>query len=187
MSSKETISFALKTTDISSDDTYANYFGFDVATDTGFVTNNRCTYTWYNVDLRKIIGPMYDKYEEFNISLNTFGLGSNGTFPTSLSYYIKLSGLSFFNTQSPSVICNCVKVAVSTSQITTFPNSLIHTFRKSTEKINLTIDIHMITSDTYPPFTSAGQIFGHTAYIFNISGVEKYTGENNSVDTRLRI
>ena len=35
----------------------------------GTIANNRCTFTWKNIYLKRLLGEMYDKYETFNIHL----------------------------------------------------------------------------------------------------------------------
>ena len=35
----------------------------------GTITNNRCNITWKNINMRQLLGGMYDKYETFNMYL----------------------------------------------------------------------------------------------------------------------
>ena len=37
----------------------------------GTVDQYRTTYTWNNINLRTVLGDMYDKYDTFNLCLNT--------------------------------------------------------------------------------------------------------------------
>ena len=42
---------------------------FQLKTNEGVLTGNNNSCTWNNVDISKILGEMYDKYEYFNLTL----------------------------------------------------------------------------------------------------------------------
>ena len=72
MNNKEVITFTLKTTSVDPSLVYTDYFGNTISNQNGIISNNRCNYTWYNINLRNILGnDIYEKYDKFNISLNT--------------------------------------------------------------------------------------------------------------------
>ena len=57
--------------------------------------------TWNNINLRNLLGNMYDKYEKFNLCLVNISTGaSNNTLGTStddLNVSVNISGLPFIN------------------------------------------------------------------------------------------
>ena len=74
----ENISLTLKTTQISPNTTYADYLN-TISTEFGQVSEKRTSYTWYNVNLRNLLNPIYDKYDKFNISLNNVITSTQGS------------------------------------------------------------------------------------------------------------
>ena len=65
----QNIVLTLKTSDINLSDTQANYYNIDVFTSTGSITNSKKTFTWYNVNLKNLLGEWYNNYDAFNICL----------------------------------------------------------------------------------------------------------------------
>ena len=53
--------------DINSSLTAADYFNKTIDNQFGTIANNRCTLTWKNINMRQILGGMYDTYETFKI------------------------------------------------------------------------------------------------------------------------
>jgi hypothetical protein len=66
--------------------------------------------TWNNINLRTLLGDMYDKYDLFNICLNTITtsvpIGVYGNTAEDRNVILKLSGLPFIN-QTYSVKQGC--------------------------------------------------------------------------------
>jgi len=62
------ISLSLKIIQINTSRIFADYLGTTIST--GQIANNWTSYTWYNVNLRNLLVPIYNKYNKFNISLN---------------------------------------------------------------------------------------------------------------------
>ena len=63
----------------------------------GIANNGNTNYTWKNINLRTVLGPMYDKYDVFNLNLKF--IASSQT-PTALgadssNVIINISGLPF--------------------------------------------------------------------------------------------
>ena len=56
MNNKEVITYTLKTTSIYSSLVYNDYFSSKITTTTGLISNNRCNFTWFNINLRNILG-----------------------------------------------------------------------------------------------------------------------------------
>ena len=79
MANLECVNFCLKTTSINASTTHADYFNTTISTPTGVISNNRNTMTWYNINMRNLLGPMYDKYNAFNLCFNNFAMSASGT------------------------------------------------------------------------------------------------------------
>ena len=101
---KEIVAFVLRTTDINASNAPVTYFGTTINNNIGRIAQNRSSLSWYNVNLKSILGSMYDKYEKFNIYLNFIaGSGTGGTAETTLDYrlfQVQVSGLPFINNNS---------------------------------------------------------------------------------------
>ena len=65
----ETACLILNTFDISTSTTATDYYGNTIDNQYGTIANNRCNLTWKNVNMRQVLGAMYDKYETFNMYL----------------------------------------------------------------------------------------------------------------------
>jgi hypothetical protein len=89
MTSQEKALLVLKTSDLTFNQT--NSVGIANATGT------QCT--WNNINLRVLLGNLYDKYNRFNLSLNTFTTGPliGVVSDADTGTYITLSGLPFVN------------------------------------------------------------------------------------------
>ena len=61
MSNLENAALVLRTSDLTANST----------TNVGTCDQYRTNFTWNNINLRTLLGGMYDKYERFNICLNT--------------------------------------------------------------------------------------------------------------------
>ena len=62
----ETACLILNSFDINSSTT-ASVYQDTIDNQYGTIANNRCTLTWKNIDMRRVLGVMYDKYETFNM------------------------------------------------------------------------------------------------------------------------
>ena len=88
-------------------------------TNLGFKNAYNTSFTWSNIDFRKILGSEYNKYDLFNINLS-FALA---TVPTSLTAYvpqdyisvIQLSGLNFINNNISMSYVNNPSMKIGTS------------------------------------------------------------------------
>ena len=87
MTSQEKATLVLKTSDL----TYNSSSNIGTANSTGTVC------TWNNINLRVLLGNLYDKYERFNLCLNTFTANSSGVLEADSGTYITLAGLPFVN------------------------------------------------------------------------------------------
>ena len=193
---KECVNFNLKTTQINSSSTFLDYYNKTVTTSKGQITNNFCTFTWYNVNIRMILGDLYDKYDRFNICLNNISAtAQNGTATTVIFderlLQIKFSGLPFITSYNHGtcsnigqVILNCVNLPKPEAAISTyyyaFSEKPYFTFYKNnTSTCNLNIDLQCVYTDDYPVYTNEKELLSHMMFSFSIYGVEDYRIDNN--------
>jgi hypothetical protein len=88
MTSQEKALLVLKTSDLT--------FNQSNSVGTANATGTQCT--WNNINLRVLLGNLYDKYSRFNLCLNTFTTGPCGTLADAeTGTYLTLSGLPFVN------------------------------------------------------------------------------------------
>ena len=186
MSNIECVNFTLKTRDINPSIDYTAYTT-DVITSTGEIKNIRSDYTWYNVNIRNIIGnEMYGKYNKFNICLNNYVMsarGSTADTDDNNTFYLKMSGLPWCSSYDQSTRNNntyqtirCIKIP-TTANITGcqyFNDKVYFTFGKATENININLKLVVISSDaspTYPavyPALPSAKYLGQMAFNFSI-------------------
>ena len=99
----EIVTLTLNTNDIFSGTNYANFYNTTIDNRFGTITNNRCTNTWKNINMRQVLGVLYDKYETFNIKLYQITQTSGaigGVNPLAADFSlvdVRISGLPFLN------------------------------------------------------------------------------------------
>lgn len=152
MLNRQIASLRLSMNDISTSDTAGN---FPIETSVGSIDTWRTTITFKNLDMRAILGDMYNKYEYFNISLPiVFSNGSTfGTGNVDKLIRYNITGLPWTNNtydvQTQGLTNSCVmgfsKLSTSISLIQ-YNYANIGTFRRC-ENINLTISITRYTGD----------------------------------------
>ena len=130
---------------------------------------------------------MYDKYNAFNLCLNSYAASANGTstiLPENGIVHVYLSGLSFlsYDNQSTGISNNMVTLrqiklptASSTTDNQNFNDKVYFTFLKNCDNVNLTIELKTVATNTYPTNGGVAQnLQGHMAFNFSIYGVEEY-------------
>jgi hypothetical protein len=142
--------------------------------------------TWNNINLRTLLGSMYEKYDRFALvptqiqSITAFsGVGTTGD---DRNIMIFISGLPFINntynvstlTNQNSAFINFIKFLTSnTASASTTPNILL--FSKNQELVNLNIFYQRINkslvTNTYNPDTIAQ--YPQMLFAFNIYGIDK--------------
>jgi hypothetical protein len=149
---------------------------------------SKANFTWNNINLRTLLGNMYDKYDKFNICLNTVTTANvtagtiPGTAPDDRIVQIYLNGLPFLN-QTYDVVRggntnNCVigtfnfpSAAGSVTQY--FYSSNIATFDKRQNMLNINIFYNRVKIDgagTYNISNNANA-FPDMIFIFDIFGI----------------
>ena len=191
---QEIATLVLNTLDISSDTSVPTYYNNILDNQFGTITNNRCTITWKNVNLRNILGPLYDRYETFNLYL--YQISQSGGFltvpaaaPSSNPFLlvdVRLNGLPFLNNTYNNFTRNNTDFVYLTSYllnnaassgvgiVTPMFNPTIFTFGKSTDNVNITIDMKCVNTKAYPTMV-ADQSFGTFNFMFKIKGIPSKT------------
>jgi hypothetical protein len=157
-----------------------------------FLTN----FTWTNINLRTVLGPMYDKYDLFNIYLtNIMTVNTTNNYGSSvwdLSVSIFMSGLPFVNqTYNCAELCNGSSAVITNfifnqtaDQIINYNTLFGSTFGKSNTVVNINIFYQraLAAGGTYT-INAGGEIYPAMAFTFIIYGIPKDPGNNNG--TRL--
>ena len=178
--SQETASLVLKSSDLT----------LNSSTAIGTSDQYGLTLTWNNINLRTVLGDMYDKFDRFNLCLNTVASSIAGAYGGSLQErcnFITVSGLPWtnntyyqsngFNSNAAVIGSICVPASVTgppavESQITQyFYSNNTATFGKNQDICNITISIKKILDDASPLTANA---FPKMIFIFDIEGVEAY-------------
>ena len=135
----------------------------------GTLASNFSSFSFTNLNMRNIIGKMWDKYDKFNIVLQSVGMGqpSSGTFSGDQKQtYIFIEGLQFINNMTMGFnnsifngrygIFGVMQIETAATQIASGnvqdDQCAVNTFRKpETENITLTFTIGNVS--TYPATT----------------------------------
>ena len=86
----QTASLVLKTSDLT----------LNSSTSTGTVDQYGTSFTWNNINLRVLLGDMYDQYDRFNLNLNTIATGFAdviGATTNDRCTYVTIGGLPWTN------------------------------------------------------------------------------------------
>lgn len=184
---QETSTLILNTFDINPSQTVADYYNQTIDNQYGTIANNRCNITWKNINMRQLLGEMYDKYETFNMYLYQVvqSSGFSGTAPVSAQNAlvdIRIKGLQFLNqTYNPvsrnnttsafltSYVLN-INGSASTGSVTPMFNPTILTFSKNTENVDITIEMKTTREQNLPAIV-ANTSLGTFIYLFKFYGI----------------
>ena len=188
---QETACLILNTFDINPSNTVATYFGTTTDNQYGTITNNKCNLTWKNINMRQILGTMYDKYETFNLCLYHVSQGvglavDNTLLVRNTIVDIRIKGLQFLNNGYSITSRNNTNSAFLTSFIlnhsnngannsgtlTQLINPAIITFGKSADCVDINIDMRSIFNQDYPPII-LNTALGTFTFNFKIYGIPK--------------
>jgi hypothetical protein len=184
MSNSENASLVLKGYDLSSTESNA-----------GVCNTANTSFTWKNVNLRTLLGTMYEKYDKFNIVLNTIacsktpaalGVSYGNSDVDNLQVLLNIQGLPFINNTYETVKQHNTLTSVigsfqfpsanATCSTQYFYSSNSATFGKSQELCNITI-FYTKVLDGNPPTTNAA--FPEPVFIFDIFGIPNDDGFKN--------
>ena len=200
----ETACLILNTFDISTSTDAATFKDLTIDNQYGTIANNRCTLTWKNVDMRRVLGVLYDKYETFNMYLyqinQSHGFGANATCNVNQQLVdIRIKGLQFLNNGYNAISRNNTNTAFLTSYIlnltsnanaslgtvTPMFNPTIITFGKSVDCVDITIDMKTTFSQAYPTIAAGDMSFGTFIFMFKFYGIP--TREPNRITNGSRM
>lgn len=140
----------------------------------GTCNAGRTIYTFTNINLKSVLGNLYDKYTKFNLILKnvmTEAVNTWGTTAQDQSVIINIAGLNFINnyevtsnTNSQLTTLTSILFNPSGSLSVTYNNNCVATFiTNGTINIDLTISYQRISDGATPDGT-----FGRVLFIFDI-------------------
>lgn len=151
------------------------------------LSDNNTNWTWTNINLRHMLGDLYNNYERFNLILESVSqgqsYGTDGT-NTQLAYtsedlrvMLNVSGLPFVNNYNTStkqinnvVQCGQMTIIKNNTNITYFNQHFCATFVKSQDIAN--INIFMTRAcDNQILTTGAASLYPHLTFNFQIIGI----------------
>ena len=159
----------------------SSYLVRNVNNQFGFTSNTRHTSTWYNINLRNLLGDMYEQYDYFNISLTNISTQENESITSdlnNLSIYVRMSGLSWVNNSynvktkvnNQYSVMGVINFIRSINTFLLYDNN-ISTFGKNQDSCNITIDLFRVIDDS---LSGAGANSNPiTMFMFDIVGVPK--------------
>ena len=179
MEQKRSIRLVLKTSDLTANSTTA----------IGQCDQYKTTFTWFNINLRNLLGDLYNQYDYFNLSLISISsslasANANAGSAEDRLVYVKLGGLPFVGqnyiqrTGNSGGLVTIGTFQIPMTSITTnqfYNNSAnVCTFNTDQDLCNFTISFFRISDDTKPAITIANPNF---AFIFTIIGIDKPDNE----------
>ena len=152
----------------------------------GFTDEFRRVMTWNNINLRLLLGDMYDKYDNFNLQLVNIGSSDNRVYNNDTVFQagtnakdrintIYMTGMNFLNATYDSKTNNIgTKTALTTYEFyKDFSRDIqgsLFTFTKGNDVCNITIEYRDIDSDSFP---ATSERFPNMVFIFNIYGIPR--------------
>lgn len=172
-------SLVLRVSAISADNTPATYVNNTFANSIGSISAGRLAYTWYSLDMKEILGDLYDKFDYFSLRLACVqadtGVGAYGTtandrlinFHTSGPQWIN-STYNVFNKRSRAEAVIGTMTLPGTGVVsTTFLNdNFTITFQKA-PTMDFTINLNTINNAT-PATNTATTLYPMMNYYFQI-------------------
>jgi len=185
MSNAENASLVLKTADLP----------FNSTTSVGNTDQYLLNLTWSNINMRTVLGTMYDKYDTFNLCLSSVttavagaGIGVNAN---DRIVVLNVGGLPFINNTYAAGLKHNTNTAVlgtftfvpsqSVSQF--FYSSNVATFGKNQDVCNISINYTRVSLNANNPPSYAVNtvnIYPDVCFIFDIFGIPKDNSLNGS-------
>lgn len=163
---------------------------------TGLASVSNSVLRWNNINLRTLLGDMYDEYETFNLSLTSIsssktpaalGASFGNSDINNLLLTLYIEGLPFINnTYDVAKRGNTGRAMLgiftypatnSTTNIRVYNQSGTLTFGKSQEQCNITLSFKRVVDDQTPETTDA---FPNTNFTFFINGIRKASKTNST-------
>ena len=163
---------------------------------TGLASVNNSVLRWNNINLRTLLGDMYEEYETFNLSLTSIAssktphaLGANfgNSDINNLLLTVYVEGLPFIhNTYDVAKKGNTGRALLgiftypatnATVNIRVYNQSGTLTFGKSQEQCNITLTFKRVSDDGTPETLDP---FPNTNFTFFINGIRKASKTNST-------
>ena len=173
----QTASLVLKTFDL----TYGS------TTSAGTADTLGTTFTWNNINLRVLLGDMYDQYDRFNLNLNTVSTSKSASYTGGTederANYITIGGLPWVNntynvnsnSNTNSTVIASMFIGSATQNTQYFYGNNTTTFTKNQDVCNITISFLKVLDGTKANPATA---YPKMIFIFDIEGVEAYKVKN---------
>lgn len=145
----------------------------------GTMGTNYNTFTFTNINMRNIIGTLWDKYDKFNLVLASEGCGAYATAISGSQRYqwFTIDGLQFINSLSYNSSIRNGQIVTPITLLETTNNSStqyhdcphnIYTFRKpESENVSLSFNLYSLNG---APLTTAG--LANRSFTFYVIGVK---------------
>ena len=177
MEQKRSVRLVLKTSDLTANSTTA----------IGQCDQYKTTFTWFNINLRNLLGDLYNQYDYFNMCLIsirsslTQALAAGATADDKM-VAVKIAGLPFINQSynqptnnngvftTATILSIPINATANTQQFNNVAN--VMTFNKDQDLCNLNISLFRILDDT-KPVLNAANINPQFTFIFTIIGIDK--------------
>lgn len=162
----------------------------------GLASVGNTVLTWNNINLRSLLGDMYDEYETFNLSLTSIsssktpaalGASFGNSDINNLLLTLYVEGLPFINNTYDVIKRGNTGRAVlgvftypatnATVAIRVYNQSGTLTFGKSQEQCSITLTFKRVSDDGTPETTDA---FPNTNFTFLINGIRKASTTNST-------
>lgn len=177
----ETASLTLRTWDILPNNNVTNNTDNSI----GRITANNARITWKNINLRHVLGSLWDRYDKFNMILNFYGMKVAGVDVAvndrSMSFWI--SGLNFSN-QTYNITTKslnndtCIGVVLYTAGLgvsQTLLDNVITINKPDIPVVDITIEMKCQTTNVADGFTEKpASVLGHHTFGFTFVGCEDY-------------
>jgi hypothetical protein len=179
MEQKRSVRLVLKTSDLTANST----------TVIGQCDQYRTTFTWYNINLRALLGDLYYQYDYFNLLLGSIScsLSSNAVGQGSADdklVYVKITGLPFINQSydqksgNNGIFTTLTSYTIPITAVTNIQlynnSSNVATFNKDQDLCNITISFFRVLDDTKPALTAINPQF---TFLFTITGIDQADNE----------
>ena len=186
MSSNQTVLLVLKCSDLTSGQTTA----------VGYMSTRKTYMTWNNINMRVLLGDMWEKFDNFNISLAQIACDGGGVSglitTTSLMLNVWLSGLplvnGFYDTstklKSNTALIGCFRN--DQYVVNSFNGLNTLTFNKNQEQANISIYYTSVSGQTNAQLEALGGNYTGPTFTFQIRGC-KISNNNVSEDKRISI
>lgn len=145
------------------------------------VSNFNTNWTWNNINLRVLLGDLYDKYNKFNLVLSAVSsnpVGNTvGTTTDDLSVFAVINGLPWLNQSyyqpsghhTANAVLTPINFVRGSAYFSAYDSSIL-TFSKNQESVNL--NIYLIRIDGIVLLTPVD--YPDCFFVFKIYGVDEY-------------